>query len=104
MVDALEGVLGIEWIDGKSVRFLLGGGAEGEEEAIDDTEEFLPEPEEPEEEPLTEYGVDKGLLTHLQLTGYDSCVSGSRYTDVYDRHRDRENAPSRHHSRRSNYI
>ena len=32
MVDAVEGVLGIEWIDGASVRVLLGGGAEGEVE------------------------------------------------------------------------
>ena len=36
MVDATEGILGIEWIDGKSVRFLLGGGAEDEEEIIED--------------------------------------------------------------------
>ena len=35
MVDASEGVLGIEWIEGKSVRFLLGGGAEGEEEIME---------------------------------------------------------------------
>jgi len=31
MVDAAEGVLGIEWIEGKSVRLLLGGGAENEQ-------------------------------------------------------------------------
>ncbi|ETW76474.1 hypothetical protein HETIRDRAFT_328859, partial [Heterobasidion irregulare TC 32-1] len=35
MVDAVNGLLGIEWIEGKSVRFLLGGGAEGEAEADD---------------------------------------------------------------------
>ncbi|KIJ67338.1 hypothetical protein HYDPIDRAFT_84105, partial [Hydnomerulius pinastri MD-312] len=34
MVDAAEGVLGIEWIDGKSVRALLPGGAEGEEDTL----------------------------------------------------------------------
>ena len=39
MVDATEGVLGIEWIEGKTVRMLLGGGAEGEEEKILDFEE-----------------------------------------------------------------
>ncbi|EPQ53115.1 TP53-regulating kinase-like protein, partial [Gloeophyllum trabeum ATCC 11539] len=33
LVDAAEGVIGFEWIDGKSVRALLGGGAEGEEES-----------------------------------------------------------------------
>ncbi|KIP03306.1 hypothetical protein PHLGIDRAFT_77832, partial [Phlebiopsis gigantea 11061_1 CR5-6] len=31
MVDAAQGILGIEWIDGKSVRFLLGGGEEDED-------------------------------------------------------------------------
>lgn len=30
MVDAADGVLGIEWIEGKSVRHLLPGGAEAE--------------------------------------------------------------------------
>ncbi|KAJ3563578.1 hypothetical protein NP233_g8853 [Leucocoprinus birnbaumii] len=37
MVDAAEGVLGIEWIDGKSVRRLLPGGAEEEDEGVDET-------------------------------------------------------------------
>jgi len=32
MVDAVEGVLALEWITGRSVRFLLGGDAEDEEE------------------------------------------------------------------------
>ena len=60
MVDAAEGVLGIEWIDGKSVRFLLGGGEEHEipDEESDDTQE---EPEEYlEDDPLAEYNVSKG--------------------------------------------
>jgi len=39
MVDATEGVLGIEWIEGKSIRMLLGGGAEGEEEQVLEPEE-----------------------------------------------------------------
>ncbi|KAI0641733.1 kinase-like domain-containing protein [Trametes meyenii] len=56
MVDATEGVLGIEWIDGKSVRFLLGGGAEGEEEAEDDDSDVEDEMM-PEDDPLEEYGV-----------------------------------------------
>ncbi|PSR84187.1 hypothetical protein PHLCEN_2v5475 [Hermanssonia centrifuga] len=62
MVDPVEGVLGIEWIDGKSVRFLLGGGAEGEEEMAED-EESVGEEEVIEEDPLLEYGVliDFGL-------------------------------------------
>lgn len=39
MVDAAEGVLGIEWIEGKSIRMLLGGGAEGEEEEVLDSDQ-----------------------------------------------------------------
>lgn len=35
MVDAQEGVIGIEWIEGESVRVLLGA----EDEEADDTEE-----------------------------------------------------------------
>ncbi|RPD60737.1 hypothetical protein L227DRAFT_501231 [Lentinus tigrinus ALCF2SS1-6] len=63
MVDAPEGILGIEWIDGKSVRFLLGGGAEGEEEIVEDATD---EPEEgdlpPEEDQLQEYGISQDAL------------------------------------------
>ena len=62
MVDAVEGVLGIEWIDGKSVRFLLGGGAEDEEEVVEDAD--APEAEEEDaaaaEDLLKEYGVSAG--------------------------------------------
>ncbi|EMD35977.1 hypothetical protein CERSUDRAFT_115924 [Gelatoporia subvermispora B] len=60
MVDAAEGVLALEWIDGKSVRFLLGGGAEGEEE--EDAEDEEPEDADVggqghDDDPLSEYGV-----------------------------------------------
>jgi len=55
MVDAFEGILGIEWIDGKSVRKLLPGGAEGEEEEEDD--EVLEE----KDEPLKDYGISVGM-------------------------------------------
>ena len=69
MVDATEGVLGIEWIDGKSVRFLLGGGAEDEEEIVEDGD--LPESEIDDEleDLLKEYGVPEGLLylRHVQV-------------------------------------
>ena len=62
MVDAAEGVLGIEWIDGKSVRFLLGGGAEGEEEIVEDASDEPDEdvPLESEADPLQEYEVSQG--------------------------------------------
>jgi TP53 regulating kinase-like protein len=41
MVDVEAGMIGMEWIDGWSVREVLGGGAEGEEadpELLDDAE------------------------------------------------------------------
>lgn len=54
-VDVANGVLGIEWVNGKSVRFLLGSGdededAEGDEDVVEDS--------------LIEYGVSKGTLSH----------------------------------------
>ena len=55
MVDASEGILGIEWIDGKSVRKLLPGGAEDEEE--EESDEVLEEID----EPLKEYGISIGM-------------------------------------------
>lgn len=60
MVDAAQGVLGIEWIDGKSVRFLLGGGEENEE-ILEEGDVDEPESEDAtEEDTLSEYGVSKG--------------------------------------------
>jgi len=32
MLDASEGLLGIEWVDGRAVKYLLPGGAEGDDE------------------------------------------------------------------------
>ncbi|KAI0357139.1 hypothetical protein OH77DRAFT_1476593 [Trametes cingulata] len=64
MVDATEGVLGIEWIDGKSVRVLLGGGAEGEEEAEEDDTDFDAD-DLIEEDPLQEYGVTQDVLMEM---------------------------------------
>jgi hypothetical protein len=51
LVDAVEGILGIEWIEGNSVRKLLPG-AVAEEEG---------ESEEEEEDPLSGYGVSQGV-------------------------------------------
>ncbi|KAM6499412.1 Protein kinase-like domain containing protein [Amanita muscaria] len=50
MVDATEGVLGIGWIDGQSVRRLLPGGAEEEESSADETVSD-------DNDPLGEYGI-----------------------------------------------
>lgn len=58
MVDLQEGVLGIEWIEGKSIRFLLGGGAEGEEE-------------EEEEEAPEDLDQDDQILETDTLLGYN---------------------------------
>ena len=66
MVDAAEGVLGIEWIEGKSVRMLLGGGAEGEEEQVLDSDQFFDDTTDTSGEsvshvdPLDEYQVTTG--------------------------------------------
>lgn len=66
MVDAAEGVLGIEWIEGKSVRMLLGGGAEGEEEQGLDSDQFFDDTTDTSGEsashvdPLDEYQVTIG--------------------------------------------
>ena len=67
MVDATEGILGIEWIEGKSVRMLLGGGAEGEEEQTLDSEGFPDDLTDASDEstshvdPLDEYQVTIGV-------------------------------------------
>ena len=47
MVDAAEGVIGMNWIEGSSVRHLLPGGAEDEDLGED-------------VDPLLEYGVSQG--------------------------------------------
>ena len=62
MVDAANGLLGIEWIEGKSVRFLLGGGAEGEAEADgdDESEEDDDAPADALPDLLEEYTISHG--------------------------------------------
>ncbi|KAJ3552561.1 hypothetical protein NM688_g4087 [Phlebia brevispora] len=67
MVDASEGVLGIEWIEGKSVRFLLGGGAEGEEEVSEGVDFEEEEDAVVEEDPLAEYAVSPDEI--MQMIG-----------------------------------
>jgi TP53 regulating kinase-like protein len=62
MVDAAEGVLGIEWIEGINVRMLLGGGVEGEEERVSDPEEFYDDASLSHVDPLEEYQVTMGMF------------------------------------------
>ena len=66
LVDATSGILGIEWIDGMSVRYLLGGGAESEVEAIDE-EDNSPSEEPAEEDLLAEYCISKGFPSYQCL-------------------------------------
>ncbi|KAF7783994.1 hypothetical protein Agabi119p4_159 [Agaricus bisporus var. burnettii] len=60
MVDATEGVLGIEWIEGKSVRKLLPGGAEEEEDLLNSQGDDLIEQE--DFDPLKDFGVSVDQL------------------------------------------
>lgn len=57
-VDVKQGVLGMEWIEGWSVREVLGGGQEGDELPEDD--EVSEEEPEDVEEMLKGLGVDHG--------------------------------------------
>ncbi|KAG5340342.1 hypothetical protein C0989_002071 [Termitomyces sp. Mn162] len=59
MVDAAAGALGIEWIEGKSVRCLLPGGADDEGET---NEEVEPKVDNDGDNLLKEYGVSVGML------------------------------------------
>ncbi|KAJ6498053.1 kinase-like domain-containing protein [Mycena vitilis] len=64
MVDAVEGVLGIDWIDGQSVRRLLPGGT-GDEDEDEESEELVPQAT----DALTEYGIPTDVL--MQLIGQE---------------------------------
>jgi len=81
MVDAAEGILGLEWIEGKSVRMLLSGCAETEEEeeeveeADSDTESRA---ESFEENPLTEYEISQDAL--MKLIGTE--IAKMHLTDI----------------------
>lgn len=63
MVDVNEGVLGIEWIDGKSVRQLLPGGAELED--ISELEEVEEIHENGAGDPIADYGVSRDVLMDM---------------------------------------
>ncbi|KAF9236781.1 hypothetical protein BU15DRAFT_88989 [Melanogaster broomeanus] len=65
MVDPAEGVLGIEWVDGKTVRVLLPGGAE--EEGGSSEEDEVPESPETEvdEDQLAEFGISVDVLMKM---------------------------------------
>ncbi|KAF8639059.1 hypothetical protein AX17_001755 [Amanita inopinata Kibby_2008] len=58
MVDAAEGILGLEWIEGKNIRNLLPGGTEDEEGEVDEAAVDTGS----DGDPLTEYGVSLDML------------------------------------------
>jgi hypothetical protein len=106
MVDAIEGALGIEWIEGKNVRMLLGGGAEGEEGKVLDPDEFFDDTNDTSGEslshsdPLEEYQVTMGMfLTSTPALPFQP-VSRRRNHGI-DWVGNRKDAQSRHHPRRS---
>ena len=58
-VDAIEGLLGIEWIEGKSIKYLLPSGAQEEfyeDEDLDDASSLVTD-----EDPLQEFGISVGM-------------------------------------------
>ena len=68
MVDASEGVLGIEWIEGPSVRALLGGGDDsdevGESESEVENADGLLDELSPEDQ-LREFGLTQCMPAYL---------------------------------------
>lgn len=61
IVDLQEGVLGMEWIEGWSVREVLGGGQD--DEGVVDEDEEEDEDEEDVILTLQEMGIDQGMFT-----------------------------------------
>ena len=80
-VDAIEGLLGIEWIEGKSIKHLLPSGAqeefyEDEDIDLDDASSSLVT----DEDPLKEFGISVGMsylfengiciISHCQMSSW----------------------------------
>ena len=101
MVDAAQGILGIEWIDGRSVRFLLGGGEEDEIVEEGDYDEDEQEAVE-EEDPLAEYNVNKGMQASPLCILRSFSFHRRSHADDWDR--SRKNASLRHNTRRPHDI
>ena len=78
-VDAIEGLLGIEWIEGKSVKYLLPSGAEeefyeDEDIDLDDASSLVTD-----EDPLKEFGIPVGMSC---LFENDICIISHILLDV----------------------
>ncbi|KAF8840280.1 hypothetical protein BDN67DRAFT_903936 [Paxillus ammoniavirescens] len=65
MVDSAEGVLGMEWIDGKSLRALLPGGAEEEDGSSEGGVPEGFETDEDEVDPLADFGISVDALMKM---------------------------------------
>lgn len=75
MVDVNEGVLGIEWIDGKSVRQLLPGGAELEDiSELEEADEMDEIHENGAADPIADYGVSRGRTVRTLIRLYSNSV------------------------------
>jgi hypothetical protein len=82
-VDAIEGLLGIEWIEGKTIKYLLPSGAQEEftgdenedKNDLDDTSSLVPD-----DDPLKEYGISIGASylykDDMYLTNAFRCPHG----------------------------
>jgi TP53 regulating kinase-like protein len=67
-VDATEGLLGIEWIEGKSIKYLLPSDAEeelheDEDNDLDDAPSLATD-----EDPLIEFGISVGMSYFSRMT------------------------------------
>jgi hypothetical protein len=91
MVDAAEGVIGIEWIEGESVRHLLPGGAEEESDETEDDLDYE------EIDLLSDYGVSKGWPNEPSSPSEQLTTKLFRDFDEFDWNGDCQNAHGRHH-------
>ncbi len=72
VVDADNGIIGMEWVEGWSVREVLGGGAEGEEEVEVDVEDLEEEGDEAEERSEAEQALER---MGVSQGGYACCAA-----------------------------
>jgi hypothetical protein len=101
-VDAANGVLGIEWVNGKSVRCLLGSRDEEEDESEDGDENEA----RADEDPLREYAISKGTISHCYLfrTSFFFSLDGTRCIDGDGGYRDSKDAPGGYHTWRPDNV
>ena len=75
-VDAIEGLLGIEWIEGKSIKYLLPSGAQ--EEFYEDEDEDIDLDDDSslvtDEDPLKEFGISVGMSYLFSRMAYVSYI------------------------------